>query len=154
MPGLLKRTATAGLLVVLLLADRATPAYWNGSPPRFPFAYMQHDCAPNDAVEVDLYFTAKKSECGKYSEPFLQISIWNNLPKPAAYSAEIRRQDGAAVRCLKPGACEAATSVILRFDKYSNEKSSSGEYELHFKDGSVEKSKFDATSCYIYFVCG
>jgi hypothetical protein len=151
---LLKRIATACLLAVLFLPDTATPAYWNSSPARFPFAYMQHDCAPNDAVELDFYFTAKKSECGKYSEPFVKISIWNNLPKPASHSAEIRGRDGAAVRCLKPGACEASTSVILRLDKFINEKSSSGEYELHFKNGSVERGKFDATSCYIYFVCG
>jgi hypothetical protein len=154
MSRLLKRTATAGLLAVFLLAEPATPAYWKNSTPRFPFAYMQHDCAPNDAIELDFYFTAKKSECGKYSEPFVRISIWRNLPKSDSHSAEIGVRDGAAVRCLKPGACEAATSVILRLDKYLNEKSSSGEYELHFKDGSAEKAKFDATSCYNYFVCG
>jgi len=154
MSRLLKRAATAGLLAVFLLADPATPAYRNNSPTHFPFAYMQHDCAPNDAVELDLYFTAKKSECGKYSEPFVKISIWRNLPKPDSHSAEIPVRDGSAVRCLKPGACEAATSVILRLDKLINEKSSSGEYELHFKDGSAEKAKFDATSCYNYFVCG
>ena len=137
MPHLLKRAATAGLLAVLFLAEPATPPYWKSSSARFPFAYMQHDCAPNDAVELDFYFTANKSECGKYNEPFVKISIWNNLPKPATHSVEIRTGDGGAVRCLRPGACEAATSVILRLDKFINEKSSSGEYELHFKDGSV-----------------
>lgn len=159
MPRLLKRTATAGFLAVFFLAvlflvEPATPAYWKDSSARFPFSYMQRDCAPNDAVALDFYFTARKSECGKYSEPFLKISIWRNLPKSAPYSMEIRGWDGTAIRCLKPGACEAVTSGTLHLDKFVEGKSSSGEYELHFKDGSVERDKFDATACHVYFLCG
>jgi hypothetical protein len=154
MPRLLRRTATVCLVAILLLAGSATPAYQKSSPARFPFAYMQHDCAPNDALAQDFYFTAKKSECGKYSEPFVKISIWKNLPKSAPYSMELGGYNGAAVRCLKPGACEPATSGSLRLDKFIDRTSSSGEYELHFKDGSLEKGKFDATSCHVYFLCG
>jgi len=154
MPRLLQRTATACLLAVLFLPEPATPAYWKSSSTPFPFSYMQRDCAPNDAVALDFYFTTKKSECGKYSEPFIKISIWRNLPKVAPYSIELRGWDGMAVRCLKPGACETATFASLRLDKFVGGTSSSGEYELHFKDGSVEKDKFDATACHVYFLCG
>jgi hypothetical protein len=154
MPGLLRRTTTAGLLVVFLLAEPATPPYWKSSSARFPFAYMQLDCSPDDGIALNFYFTARKSECGKYSEPFVEISIWRSLPKSVPYTIDVRGWDGIAVRCLKPGACETATSATLHLDKFIQGVSSSGEYELHFKDGSVEKDKFDATACHVYFLCG
>jgi hypothetical protein len=154
MPRLLKRIATACLVAILLLAGPATPAYQKSSPSRFPFAYMQHGCAPTDALALDFYFTSKKSECGRYSEPFVRISIWKDLPKSAPYSIELVGSNGSASRCLRPGACEAATSGSLRLDKFIEGKSSAGEYELHFRDGSIEKDKFDATSCQIKFMCG
>lgn len=152
MPRLLKRAVTVCLFGILCLVNSATSAFDSGS--HFAFAYMQYGCAPTDAEALDFYFTARKGECGKYTEPFLKISVWKNLPKSAPYSMKLGGGDGGAIRCLKPGACEAASSGSLRLDKFINERSSSGEYELHFRDGSVEKDKFDATSCYIKFVCG
>ena len=152
MPRLLRRTATVCL--VLFLAGSATPAYQKSSPSPFPFAYMQQGCAPTDALALDFYFTSKKSECGKYSEPFVRISIWKDLPKAAPYSIELVGSNGSASRCLRPGVCEAATSGSLRLDKFIEGKNSAGEYELHFRDGSIEKDEFDATSCQIKFMCG
>ena len=154
MPWLLKGTATACLLGMILLTDSATANRQADSPPHFPFAYAQYGCAPTDALALDFYFTAKQSECGKISEPYVKISIWKHLPKSAPYSVEVRATEVGAIRCLRPGACEAATSGSLHLDKFIDEKISAGEFELHFKDGSVEKGSFDATWCHIRFVCG
>jgi len=154
MPWLLKGTATACLLGVILLTNSATANRQADSSPHFPFAYAQYGCAPTDALALDFYFTASQSECGKISEPFVKISIWKNLPKSAPYSVEVRATEVGAIRCLKPGVCQAATSGSLHLDKFIDEKISAGEFELHFKDGSVEKGSFDATWCHIRFVCG
>ena len=154
MPWLLKGTATACLLGVILLTDFATANRQANSPPHLRFAYTQYGCAPTDALALDFYFTADQSECGKISEPFVKISIWKNLPKSAPYSIELRATEVGAIRCLKTGACEAATSGNLHLDKFIEEKMSAGEYELHFRDGSVEKGSFDATWCHIRVVCG
>jgi hypothetical protein len=88
MPWLLKGTATACLLGVILLAGSATANRQADSAPRFPFAYAQYGCAPTDALSLDFYFTASQSECGKISDPYVKISIWKNLPKSAPYSVE------------------------------------------------------------------
>jgi hypothetical protein len=154
MPWLLKGTATACLLGAILLTNSASANRQANSPPQFPFAYTQYGCAPTDALALDFYFTANQSECGKISEPYVKISIWKNLPKSAPYSSEVRATEVGAIRCLRPGACEAATSGSLHLDKFIDEKISAGEFELHFKDGSVEKGSFDATWCHIRFVCG
>jgi hypothetical protein len=154
MSWLLKVSLTACLLGVILLTDSATANRQADSPPRFPFAYARYGCAPTDALALDFYFTANQSECGKISEPYVKISIWKNLPKSAPYSIELRATEVGAIRCLRPGACEAASSGSLRLDKFIDEKISAGEYELHFRDGSVEKGRFGATWCHIKFVCG
>jgi hypothetical protein len=154
MPWLLKGTATACLLSVILLTDSATASRQASSPSHFPFAYAQYGCAPTDALALDFYFTAKQSECGKIAEPYVKISIWKNLPKSAPYSVDVRATEVGAIRCLRPGECQAATSGSLHLEKFIDEKISTGEYELHFRDGSVEKGSFDATWCHIRFVCG
>ena len=148
-----RRIATASLLGILVFANPATSGYQSSSRACFPFAYAQYGCAPTDAPALDFYFTLKRSECGKYAEPFIGISIWRNLPASAPYSMELGGGDGSARRCLRPGACEAATSGSLHLDTFIERKRASGEYELHFRDGSSEKAKFDATRCDLKFVC-
>jgi len=150
----MKAVATVCVLGVFLLPESATSTPQGRPSGRFPFTYAQYGCAPTDALALDFYFTAEKSECGKYSEPFVKISIWKNLPKSAPYSIELRATEAAAIRCLKPAACEAATSGSLHLDKFIDNSSSAGEYELHFRDGSMEKGKFDGTWCHEKFVCG
>jgi hypothetical protein len=150
----MKGIATACLLGVLLLTKPVASKPQEGSSAHFPFAYAQYGCAPTDALALDFYFTAQQSECGKISEPYVKIAIWKNLPKSAPYSIELHGGEGSGIRCLKSGACEAATSGTLHLDQFVNEKRSSGEYELHFKDGSVEKARFDVTWCHEKFVCG
>lgn len=150
----LRMTATACLLGMILLTGSASAHRPADSSAHFPFAYAQYGCAPTDALALDFYFAATQGECGKISEPYLKIMIWKNLPQSAPYSVELRATEAAAIRCLRPGACEAATSGSLHLDKFVNEKISAGDYELHFRDGSVEKGSFDATWCHIKFVCG
>ncbi|HLW85404.1 MAG TPA: hypothetical protein VKR60_09340 [Candidatus Sulfotelmatobacter sp.] len=149
-----KKIATAALLGLLVFADAAAPAYQASSHQPFPFAHAQYGCAPTDALAFDFYFTSNKSECGKYAEPYLEISIWKNLPKSAPYTIDIAGSEAAGVRCLRTGVCERATSGTLHLDQFIEGKSSSGEYELHFKGGSIEKAKFDAAWCSIRVVCG
>ena len=150
----LRTSAAACLLGMILLTGSATAHPPADSSARFPFAYAQYGCAPTDALALDFYFTETKSECGKFVEPYLKIMIWQNLPQSAPYTVEVHAGAAAAIRCLKAGACEAATSGSLHLDKFVNEKISAGEYELHFRDGSVEKGSFDATWCHIRVVCG
>src|SRR5882762_5532609 len=73
---------------------------------------------------------------------------------PQNYSIRSGRSVVLASRCLRPGRCEAATSGTLHLSKFSEGKGASGEYELHFQDGSVEKGSFDATWCVARLICG
>lgn len=82
MPWLLRTTATACFLGMILLTGSATAHLQADSSARFPFAYAQYGCAPTDALALDFYFTETKSECGKIAEPYLKIMIWQNLPSP------------------------------------------------------------------------
>ena len=82
------------------------------------------------------------------------ISIIENLPTFAPQDYPIR--SGSMVlarRCLRPGQCEAVTSGILHLAKFSKGKIASGEYELHFPDGSIEKGSFDAVWCVMTLIC-
>ncbi len=150
----LKPIATACLLGVLLLTKPVASKPQEGSATHFPFAYAQYGCAPTDALALDFYFTAQHSECNKISEPYVKIAIWKNLPKSAPYSIELRAGEGSGIRCLKSGSCEAATSGTLHLDQFIDGKTAAGKYELHFKDGSVEKARFDVTWCHERFICG
>ena len=151
---MLRTTATACLLGMILLNGSASAHLPADSSAHFPFAYAQFGCAPTDGPALDFYFTATKSECGKIVEPYLKIMIWENLPQSAPYTVEMRGGAAAAIRCQKPGVCEAAASGSLHLDKFVNEKISAGDYEIHFRDGIVEKGSFDATWCHIRVVCG
>jgi hypothetical protein len=156
MPVLLKRTAKLRLLGFLFLVSLVASALEDGKvpPADFSFASVQRDCAPNDALALNFYFTTKKNECGKHPEPLIEISIMRNLPKSAPYTMDLGGKDAAAFRCLKQGVCERATSGTLHLGKFLEGESASGDYELHFQDGSVEKAVFTATWCNIKFVCG
>jgi len=124
-------------------------------PPHFPFAYVQEGCGPADGPALLFYFTVKPAKCGKYEEPFLMIQIIGNLPQsaPRAYTMGSGSRDMLASRCQSPGHCEAATSGFLHLTKFSQSKNASGEYELHFRDGSSEKGNFDATRCIVNLLC-
>jgi len=99
----------------------------------------------------------KESECGKETEPFIHISVISNLPKfaPTEYSIGGGGAEAFASRCLKHGECEPVTSGTLHLDKFINGKLASGNYELHFRDGSVEKASSNAVWCYVrQLLCG
>ena len=121
----------------------------------FPFAYAQEGCGPADGPALLFYFTAKPAKCGKYEEPFLLIQIIGNLPKsaPHVYTMGSSSRDILASRCQSAGHCEAAISGVLHLTKFSQSKNASGEYELHFRDGSMEKGNFGATWCVVNLIC-
>ena len=121
----------------------------------FPFAYAQEGCGPADGRALLFYFTVKPAKCGKYEEPFLLIQIIGDLPKsaPHAYAMGSGSRNILASRCQSPGHCEAATSGALHLTKFTQGKNASGEYELHFRDGSIEKGNFDATWCVARLIC-
>jgi hypothetical protein len=154
MPFGLKRVVSPFLLTLVVLTSSARCGRESEGP--FPFAYVQEDCGPADGLALNFYFTQKRSESGKYKEPFLDISINENLPKSAPQDYSIRSGSGAvlASRCLTPGQCVGATSGTLHLTKLDGRKVVSGEYKLHFKDGTVEKGSFDATWCFVSFLCG
>jgi hypothetical protein len=110
------------------------------------FAYIQGACGPTDGPAVEFYFTSKQGQLGRYEEPYLMISISENLPSsgPRDYSIKSGSFAVLASRCLSPGRCDAAISGTLHLATFSPGKSASGQYELHFHDGKVEMDHFDA----------
>src|SRR5271168_1752382 len=66
-----------------------------------PFAYVQDDCGPTDGLALHFYFTHEQSQAGKYKEPFLDITINENLPVSAPQDYSIRPGSAAvfASRC-------------------------------------------------------
>lgn len=121
----------------------------------FPFAYAQEGCGPADGPALLFYFTVKPANCGKYEEPFLMIEITGNLSKSAPHDYTMGSGGRMlASRCQSHGHCETATTGVLHLTKFSQSKTAFGEYELHFRDGSIEKGTFDAERCMVHFICG
>src|SRR4029077_6771967 len=153
----LRKVASTSLwaFIALLFSGSCGLKSEANDPPHFPFAYVQEGCGPADGPALVFYFTVKPAKCGKYEEPFLMIQIIANLPKsaPRAYTMGAGSRDMLASRCQSPGHCEAATSGFLHLTKFSPRKNASGEYELHFREGSIEKGKFDATWCIVNLIC-
>jgi len=110
-----------------------------------PFAYVQPDCGPTDGPALTFYFTSKQVHAGKYEEPFVEISIYENLPRsaPANYAIGARGDHVLASRCTSPGKCADAIAGYLHIIAVSA-KGVGGVYELHFQNGTVEESAFDA----------
>ena len=59
-------------------------------PARFPFAYVQRECGPTDGDALNFYFTLNQSQLGKYQEPFLVISVNENVPSSAPQDYAIK----------------------------------------------------------------
>jgi hypothetical protein len=154
MPFRLKTVVSLFLLALVVLTSSASCGH--ESEGHFPFAYVQDDCGPTDGAALHFYFTQKQSKAGKYKEPFLDILISELLPKslPQNYSITLGSAAVFASRCSAPGPCVGATSGTLHLTKFDKNGDVSGEYKLRFKDGSVEKSSFQATRCFVYFLCG
>jgi hypothetical protein len=145
----LKRVGLISLLTLAILSCSASCGRQYEAKPmqRTSFAYVQSACGPTDGPAVEFYFTLKQSPFGKYEEPFVMISINENLPRstPQDYSIKSGQYAVLASRCLRPGQCDAATSGTLHLTTFSPGKGATGEYELHFQDGKVERDNFDAT---------
>jgi hypothetical protein len=153
----LARILSASLLVFIGFASSTSCGRKpEANPAHFPFAHVQEGCGPADGLALALYFTAKPARCEKYEEPFLMIQIIANLPKsaPRDYTIGAGSRDMLASLCQSAGHCMAATSGTLHLTKFTQSKNASGEYELHFRDGSIEKGQFDATWCVVHFMCG
>jgi hypothetical protein len=143
-------------IVLLCLTVSCRHSSAANATPHFPFAYVQEDCGPTDGVAMEFYFTAKQGQGGKYKEPFLQIEVNKILPTsaPQSYLVESGKSDVLAQRCLRPGSCEFASSGFLHLSKVSRGVGGSGDYELRFRDGSIEKGRFEAMWYRNYFLCG
>jgi hypothetical protein len=118
----------------------------HGFPAHLPFAYMQEDCGPTDGIALTFYFTAKEGQPGKYEQPFIEIMISEGLSRsaPRDYTIQLGQYAVLASRCSAPAKCDAATSGTLHLSTFTTGKGATGEYELHFYDGTVEKGSFDA----------
>jgi hypothetical protein len=146
----LKRVVSIPLLALTFLCYSSRAHQSEANPTRrtsFVFAYVQNACGPTDGPALEFYFTTKKSQFGKYDEPFIEISINENLPGsvPRDYSIKSDKYPVLASRCLSKERCDAATSGTLHFSAFKPGKSATGEYELHFQNGEVERNNFDAT---------
>jgi hypothetical protein len=146
----LKRVVFIPLLALTFLCYSSRAQQSEATPtPRtsFVFAYVQNACGPADGPALEFYFTAKKSQLGKYDEPFIEISINENLPGsvPQDYSIKSAKYPVLASRCLSKGRCDTATSGTLHLSAFKPGKGATGKYELHFPNGGVERDNFDAT---------
>lgn len=154
----LTRILSTSLLIFVGLASSTRYGRQSAAndPPRFPFAHVQEGCGPADGLALQFYLTMKPAKCGTYEEPFLLIQIIGNLPKaaPRDYMIGASSRDMLASRCQSPGHCAAATSGALHLTKFGQRENASGQYELHFRDGSIEKGNFDAVWCVVRFLCG
>ena len=143
------------VIVVFSLTVSCRHSSAANATPHFPFAYVQEDCGPTDNVATDFYFAAKEGQGGKYKEPFLQIEVNKGPPKSAqSYTVESGKWDVLAQRCLRPGVCEPASAGFLYVSKFRSGVGASGDYELRFRDGSIEKGHFEAVWYRNYFLCG
>lgn len=158
MPFSRQRAALTSVLMLVVLVFSVSCGRESEANPaaRFPFAYVQNNCEPTDGLVLQFYFTEQQAENGKYDEPYIVISINENLPKsaPQDYSIKPNSIATSASRCMKPGQSEATASGNLHLAKFIEGKGASGEYELHFRDGSVERGRFDATWFRMKFLCG
>ena len=115
----------------------------------FPFAHMEYDCGSMDNVEIQFIFTMNRRRCWDSKEPYLRITIDGNAPKSLPTDYSIESGTSTARRCtiiMKSIDCETAASGTLHITKFSK-KGASGDYEVRFKNGTVETSTFDATWC-------
>jgi hypothetical protein len=136
----LKNLAPPFLFALVVLGASASCGQKYG-----PFAYVQPDCGPADGPALTFHFTSKQVHSGKYEEPFVAISIYENLPRsaPTDYAVGAREDNAWASRCTPHGKCAYAIAGSLHINTVGA-KGVSGVYELHFQDGTVEKSAFDA----------
>jgi hypothetical protein len=113
---------------------------------RFSSAHVHYDCGPADGIALQFHFATNPAYGEKFQKPYLLIQITENLPDSAPKDYLIGRGKTAvlASRCLKDRDCESALSGFLHLGAFNREKSVSGEYELKFKDGTVEKGNFEA----------
>ncbi len=158
MRSFLSETLPVSVLIIALFSVTVNcrHSFATKATPPFPFAYVQEDCGPSDGLAMEFYFTVKQGQGGKYKEPFLQIEVNKNLPTstPQSYSVESGKSEVLAQRCLRPGSCELASSGFLHLSKFSRGVGGSGDYELRFRDGSIEKGRFEAVWYRNYFICG
>src|SRR5258708_5613775 len=149
MPSLLKRVIPISLLTMACLSCSAScgRGYEANPTVRTSFAYVQGACGPTDGTAIEFYFTPKQSQFGKYEEPFIMISINENLPSstPRDYSIKSGQYAVLASRCLKPGQCDAAPSATFHLTTFSPGKCATAASDLSFQDGGGERATFDAT---------
>ena len=145
----LKRVVSISLQTIAFLSCSASCGrqYEANPSERTSFAYVQNACGPTDGPAVEFCFTPKQRQSGRFEVPFVMISINENLPSstPRDYSIKSGQYAVLASRCLRPGQCDAAASGTLHLTTFSPGKGATGEYELHFRNGRVERNSFDAT---------
>lgn len=139
--------ASASLLVLVALGASASCRDKPGPyiPLHVPFAYVQPDCGPTDGPALTFHFASKQVNSGRHEGPIVEISIYEGLPRsaPADYAIGGRGTRAFGSRCASAGKCEYATSGALHISQ--TQKGISGEYELHFQSGVIEKGIFNAT---------
>ena len=133
-------------LAFLFCSASCGQQYEAKSAPPPTLAYVQGACGPTDGPAIEFYFTSEQGQLGKYEEPYVMISLSENLPSsgPRDYSIKSGSYAVLASRCQIPGRCDAAISGTLHLATFSPGKGASGQYELHFHDGKVEMDHFDA----------
>ena len=129
------KTALALSALVLLAASDA---------PQFPVAMLFHGCGPTDGPTIRLTLATSGKACGPKATNTLTLVVDGSAPKTGtAYDVTSMN----AMRCPKPGKCDAAKKASLRFDEFTDGKSAKGHWTATLKDGRALEGDFDAFFC-------
>ena len=124
-------------------------------PAGYPYGTIQHACGPTDGPALQITLT-KVENPGK-DDARLLLTIYGDLPEPPL--AQLRTfelesmQSGDAARCPRANACETAVRGQVMLQKFDG-TGAEGSYEMHFKDGSIERGRFKAAWVEVRLACG
>ena len=136
--------ASASLLVLVALGASASCRDKPGPyiPLHVPFAYVQPDCGPTDGPALTFYFTSKQVHSGKYEEPFVEVSIYESLPRfaPTDYAIGARGGHVWASRCTSAGKCANAIAGSSLHINTVGAKGVSGVLHSIFKTEALKRA--------------
>ncbi len=139
-----------------LMAGQPAPASLGDDGAAWPFATIRHACAPWDGPALQITL-AKVANPGK-DDARIFLRLYRDLPEPPLNKPRtfdlVQQDSGNGVRCLRPNACESAESGRLVLEKLDGTNGAIGSYELHFKDGSIERGRFKAAWKEVRELCG
>lgn len=156
---MMPRRASVLLCVVLSLGCAPGEEAWSSSDTGFPLAYFHDDCAPWDGHALTIVLSHAELE-NPFEEGFPSVRVTSYRPPSqlAGGSFEwtgIAQDLGYAAVCDAAEACQAASTVRVRFDRAQpSEDELAGQLHLEFEGGEVVSGAFKAVRLPLQMLCG